>query len=167
MAVTSPITDFTTTANDGDAEQYFSTKDAGYRCAWAMFWATGQTSSATQHAYEFFKPSDWVSVEDLDSTHLDYELTDVEARAVSSEATEATYQLANGTDESKRTFLGKARNNYPSVYWWVNPPPSTYLLRVDKNPTGWTAADYSGSNADIFWDKHKLVRGDDYGNDVI
>ena len=159
MAVTSPITDFTTTANDGDAEQYFSGKTVGYRCAWAMFWATAQTDSGTQHRYEFFKPDDWVSLEDLDSTHLDYELTDVEARAEESDAAEATYQLASGTDESKRTFLTSARNNYPSAYWWVNPPPSSYLLRVDKNPTGWTPADYSGSNTSVYWDKYKAVKG--------
>ena len=156
MAVTSPITDFTTTCSDGDAEQYFSGKDAGYRCAWAFHWATAQTSSATQYIYEFFKPIDWVSVEDLDSTHLDYELTDVEARSVP-ESTEATYQLANGTDESKRTFLNHARNNYPTAYWWVSPPPSWYLHKVDANPTGWTPADYSGSEADVYWSKAKAM----------
>ncbi len=159
MAVTSPITNFTTTCDDGDAEQYFSGKDVGYRCAWAMFWATAQADSGTQHEYEFFKPNDWVSLEDLDSTHLDYELTDVEARAESSDAAGATYQLASGTDESKRAFLVLARNNYPSAYWWVNPPPSHYLFRVDKNPTGWEPSDYSGSEADVYWDKYKAVQG--------
>ena len=161
MAVTSPITDFTTTCNDGDSESYFVGKTVGHRCAWAMYWATGQTSSNTKTFYEFFKPDDWVSVDDLDSTHLDYELTDVEARAESAQSTEATYQLANGTDESKRAFLNHARNNYPSAYWWVNPPPSKYLLRVDKNPTDWTPATYSGSEADIYWDKYKgIMEGD-------
>ena len=129
MAVTSPITDFTTTCDDGDAEQYFSGKNAGYRCAWAMIWATGQTDSGTQAMYEFFKPGDWVSLEDLDSTHLDYELTDVAARTDNGgDAAEATYQLASGTDESKRAFLVQARNNYPSAYWWVVPPPSRFLI---------------------------------------
>lgn len=159
MAVTSPITSFTTTCNDGDSEQYFSGKDAGYRCAWAMFWATAQINSNTQHVYEFFKPDDWVSVGSLNTTHLDYELTDVEARTESPEAAEATRQLANGNDESKRAFLIKARNNYPSAYWWVNPPPSWYLFRVDQNPTGWEPSDYSGDEADVYWDKYKAVKG--------
>ena len=159
MAVTSPITDFTTTCDDGDAEQYFSGKDAGFRCAWAFNWFTAQTDAGTQHRYEFFKPDDWVSLEDLDTTHLDYELTDVEARAESSEVAEATYQLASGTDESKRAFLVRARNSYPSAYWWVAPPPSRYLFRVDQNPTGWTPDDYSGSEASVFWDKYKAAKG--------
>lgn len=156
MAITSPITDFTTTCDDGSSDQYFSGKDAGYRCAWAFHWVTGQTGG--RYPYAAFKPEDWVTVNAMDTTLLDYELTDVAARNIA-ESAEATYQLTGGNDESKRAFLIKARNNYPTAYWWVVPPPSIYLFRVDQNPTGWTPADYSGSEADLYWSKYKAVGG--------
>lgn len=164
MAITSPITNFTTTFDDGDANQYFSGKDAGFRCAWAMIWLTGESTSATMRNYEVYHPRDWITVEAMDTTLLDYELTDVANRddpGQEPDAGKATKLLTAGNDVSKRTFLTQARDRYKTAVYFPNPPPRRWVF-VQTNPTGWDPTDYSTTWAATvgkpFWDKFKAIQ---------
>ena len=158
MAVTSPIDNFVT---DGiDADQYAVGKaGTGYALAYTMIWVTAGKDGMHQHTV--VKPGDWVEVEDLDSTAVSRELTDISLRTEPGQgpdAARAAELLALSDDTESKVFIGQARNRYKHAVWWIDPPMSKRIFKIDGNPEGWNADDFAGTSPSLFWNKYKAIR---------
>lgn len=155
----SPIDGFAAACDTGDSDFYYSGNPDGYKLSWSVKWMENKKDGMRR--YTVYNVEDWVDINTLSSDLITKFLTDISLRTEPGQepdAARAAELLALSDDTESKRFINACRDRLPIQVWFMNPPPSKYIFKVDGNVDAWLATTWSESNPSMFWDKYKAIR---------